>query len=765
MTTDNPQQDFTSELPTLPPSGKPQETRITSAEGVRSIVQTWIRNDDLRAMKRARVAGLVQGNPPYRYEALKSAGRSDATNINWRVAEAHLDPATGAFYDVFSEAPTFATVQLRGRNPESAQDWSDIATEEFHWLLSQDKSWDYTMQNSIQDMVLYGCGPLMFEDGMDWRNRYVQCKNLQVPDGASSDVNKWDSAAILIDYLPHQLYEFIRNPKEAGEVGWNVPATRKAIINAHSDVMSQNEQLNWEWHQQQLKENSFSYSGRSKVIQACHFYAREFPKEGQPEGRISHAIIILNPTQDDNGEKFLFESIGRFENWQQCIHPMYYAHGAGGKHYSVTGMGVKMFGAMEFQNRLLCNVADKVFAPKVMFKPTTANQRQKAVLTKMGDYTIMPEGWDLQQVALGSMIEDGIVLNREITNLVGANLSSYRQNLQQKEGNPITASEVQFRASEQARLGKTQLNRFYEQLDWLYEEKYRRACNPNVSRSDYAGRLAAQFQDRCRKRGIPTDQLLRYNTVKATRIVGQGSSYMRQQTNDFLLAISGTFPENGRENLVRDTIAGRAGQAMVERYYPRANVSRLADDQLAGATSQIADMKIGVPAVVTATQNPLIYARTFLAAGAQSLASLQQGANPAEVLGFLNLAGPAIMAHLERLSGDPTRKEAAAALGEQFKQLAQATDQLQRKLQRDMEAQQQQQMRQMQAQRQAAMIANGQDPEIQIDMAKAQQKMAIDRTKAAQNMKIKGDKAAQNLALADAKTATEIRRQNTIAAK
>ncbi|MBA3357413.1 MAG: hypothetical protein H0U18_16035 [Pyrinomonadaceae bacterium] len=773
---------YDSSLPTLKSDGRPPATRITSAEQTRNLVQGWIRNDNLRASRRALVSGLIEGNPPYRNGDLRNSGRADACNVNWRMAEAYEDAAKGAFYDVFHEAPTFASVSFdeydvddeEGEHPPANR--ASIVTCGFHQMLLKNKSWDMTMQGSIQEMVRFGAGPVLFEDNVNWQPRAITFSHLQVPDGTSCDLNKWECAAIRVDYLAHQIYEFIRNADAAREVGWDVDAVKRAIMEAGPDNQggSGNQQQNWEWHQEQIKQNAYSYSARSRTIRVFHMFAKEFAKEDKVEGRITHAIVLMDMMADNNANDFLFRKIGRYANWQEAIHPMYYSYGSNGKHYGVTGQGVKMYGAIESQNRILCNLYDKAFAPKVMFKPTTANGKQKFLLARMGDYGVLPEGYDSVQVGTQGFLDEGLALNREIEGIVASNLSSYRQNLQApKSGNPITAKEVDVRAESQARLGKTQLNRYYEQLDWLYEEIYRRAINTDLTESDPGGKEALAFQKYCRDNGVKVSDLKKGRT-KATRIVGQGSPYMRDSALTFLISLAGALPEDGRDNLMQDTVASRAGQDMVQRYYPTRKTSKLASDAQALATGQVADMKIGVNAVVTASQSPIVFAQTFMAASAQALGSLQKGANPIEVANFLELAGPAIAAHMQRLSTDPTRKQAFQTLELQFKQITQAFDKLKSHIERQQAQQQKQAQEQQQAALQAQLIQSGQDPETQITAAKVQNKMAIDKAKAQQQMAIKlnkseldaelkSQKTRQGMSLSDAKTASDIMRKNATA--
>jgi len=749
-------------LATISKDGVPN-TRMASAQDATSRIQFLLRAEMKgRTQRRALVKGLVDGNPPYRAVDMRNAGRAHQCNVNWRIAEYYLNHARSAFYDIFSEAPTYYTIRTAQGNANQRELWSRIITTEFDRMLREDRSCDYSMQISQYEMILYGAGPLMFDDDIDWRNAAVLNRDCIVPDYTKSDTTQWEELVIRRDYAPDKLYGFIRNEKVAFEQGWDISATRKAIMEAHPKTQEGGQYYSWEWHQQQLKNNSFGYTSQCKVISVSHYYFKEFPKAGETEGRITHTILV-NPedNQTTQQDKYLFQHIGRFKNWDQIIFPMYYDNDGGGYHHSVTGLGTKMYSAMEYQNRLLCNLADKVFSPKILFKPTTASVREKLSIAQFAEYGQVPAGFDVLQTPIGSFIEDGVVLNREITGLVASNLSQYNAAEKQKSGNPITAKEAEIDASEQARLGKTQLNHYYGQLDRLGAEKFRRATCPHLNGLMPGGHEAVQFIARCLKQGVPRFALQNIESVKATRIIGQGSQFMRQQALEKMLGTVALWPsEAGRNNLLSDFIAANAGQAMVERYNPQIETGSELEDQKAFATLQISAAKDGVAPVVTGTQNHFLFATIFLQAGAQAAQSLEQGGDPAQVFQFIETIGPAIAQHLQYLKGDPTRANAYKKLEEQWKQLAGFHDKLGKQLQKM--AQQQAEAQQMQQQAQA--IQQGQDPELQLKQAEQNAKLAMAQQKTDAGIAMKQQKQEQGMVLADVSTAHSIKLKNVEAA-
>lgn len=742
---------------TIEPSGQPPETRIGSANQARAIYERLWRSDLMsRSPKRALVKGLVDGNPPYRQRDLDNAGRSHQCNINFRTAESYLENAVGAFYDTHNEASTFAQIKLKTSygTPEKIKYWSDCVTLNFDWLLRCEDSFDYNVQVSQGDMVLFGKGPMVFQDVFDWRPTSLGSDQLYLPERTRSDTAYWEYAAVTMEYLADELWCRIRNEKEAAMLGWNVERVKQAIILASPESAKGGMWRSWEWHQQQLKNGAIDYTASCNTISVVHVFCREFAKAGEEEGKITHTMVVRNTSGTDQSDTFLFQKIGRFENWKQCIHPMYYDRGGGGFHHSVIGLGIKMYSVFELQNRTLCNGADKVFAPKTLFKAMNSSAKEDFSIEQHAEYGVVTEGFEVQQTPIAGYAEEVFAFNRELSNLASSNLSSYRTNLTEPtRGNPETATKVQLDASKEAALQKTQLTRYLLQKDSLYTEMFRRASN-TTSATSPGGKRAMEFLERCKKAGVPLAAMKDPEWVKATRTVGQGSEFLRQQSVEFLFGtVTPTLPESGRANLIKDVIASRAGKDAVERYYPEQEASRLPDDQYAWAMGQVADMKIGVPAVVTDSQNPAIFAQTFVDAADQAVQTLEQGANPMEVASFLDLAGQAIGAHLQRMSGDKTRAALVKDLTEKWKQLAQIHDQLIQQIQRQQEQQQKEAQRRQQEQ--AAM---------QSDFALAKQRQDFELSLKAEKTRAgildKNIKTRAGLAMTDAKTAQGIRLKN-----
>lgn len=735
------------DLKNISEGGKAPESRLNSAKEVQDLTKQVIRADDARARTRAKLKGLVDGNPPYSASELRRTGQSYRTNVNFREGESFLNMALSAFYDVFSEVPTYASVKVNHGTADDSERYSRIITEEFDKLLKKDDNFDYLMQLSQHEMVLYGTGPMIFEDTMDWRCKVVKSADLLVPDGTKSNVNDWSVAVIRSSYQVHELFNFIRNEEAASTAGWSVAAARKAIISAAPED-TQSQHSSWEYYQQQIRNNDLSYSAKCDVVRVNHVYYREFPTDENPEGTISHAII----NERGEAKEFLFRKVARYKNWNEVVHCLYYDKGDG-LHHSVKGMGVKMFSALELKNRLKCSLVDAAVArTSIHMHTSSANNVNRSNLVQMGPYTFVPNELQIQQTNSAGVLDAPMAVDKDLSGLLQATLSQYRPNLE-KDGNPRTATEIAAITTQQSTLGKTQLNRYYTQLDALFAEKYRRAINSNLTSDISGGEMALRFQKACKDRGVPAACLPKTEYVRTTRSAGRGSALARQQLMNQMMGLVEMLPEGGRKNVIEDTIASMAGYSSLERYYPVPKTDLHTQEQQQEAARENILFKTGGIIPVSSGDNHAIHAAAHLQAGIEASEVLNgEGVNPEEVATFLRALLEHTTGHLQEVDRDPTRKSMIPLLSEQFDELSKLYQDILSAVNEEQEA-----AAQAEAEgAEAAMVEGGGDPKEMREDAKFEREEARRDKKVQADIERKAAKARQDLALKDAKTAAKI---------
>lgn len=738
--------------------GPPPERRIKGASEAAQIVQKLVDANRLRAHTDAQVKGELDGNLPYSPDELKKHGQSNRTNVNFREAEGLKDAAETPYYDLFAEAPYYAAIRLQSDKPWEAQQKSRIVTEEWNEMLREWDEFDFNIQMAVSNLVCFGRGFVMWEDEDSWQFTWVKYSRVLVPDGTPNNLKKLDVLVVRQQWLLCDLWKKIKNKKEASEVGWNPSVVAKSMTRATNDLQSGAVGDDYEYWQERLRNNDLSESTGNKTVRAAHVFVREYG------GKVTHMIVEeqgtgSKPPAAENGARLepLYEKRDRFDSFRQVLGALFYDLGDGTWH-SVKGLLVKMFPFIKLKNRINCAVSDNMFLNmSVLLKATNAKALQTLNLIQIGPISVLPPETDVAQWGMQGRMEEGLAVDQHLERKLASNIGTYRQSLRKTQGNPDTATKVMADEAKEASLSKGAVNRFYGQMDYIFKETYMRSIKPGQDADTEAGRMAKEFQRRCGERGVTLADLKKVRFVRAYRNIGNGSIFMRQQAVQNMLPIVPMLNEAGRQNWMDDYIAATTNQEMVERYNPKGNYNPTLEDDRVTAALQVAAAKDGVPPVLTAMQNHVVFADTFLASAIQWINALEmvpqndQLERSVEVLGALETLSPALWKHMRALASDPSRKQIYDALLPRFKQLGQLTDQLKQRVAQ----MQQQQQAQAQKQQQAMSDEEIKWVKAQSDMSRKQQKTNLDMT-------LKARKSQQQLAIADVKLATDIERQNAV---
>lgn len=729
--------------------GVPKQ-RLSDPSKASAMVMNLIQANSERSQIDSHVKGMLDGNAPFSHCDLKAKGQGQRTNVNFREGEAMLGDAMTPFYDLFAESDTYCKIEVDEENSQKRAEWSRKVTAEFDALVKEWAGFDWNMQSILHDMVAYGKGFAMWPDKTSWQFKSVRQSRVLVPDQTPSDPDQLELLVVRQACTVSELYKPIRDKDRAKSIGWNVSAVMDACRRSMPESTSATP-LDWEQVQQELRNHDLYHGTKSDVINIAHIFVKEF------NNKVSHLIIeeVNGRTEsgigeDKEGGRFLYKKIGRFESFRQVVSPLFYDIGDGTWH-SIKGLAIKLYPFIEIKNRLNCSVVDNAFINmSVLVRPTTAQAMQNAAIMHLGPLSILPPNVEIQQWGLTGRMEEGLAVENALTRKLESNLGQYRKAPEQKHGNPDTATKVTYDAAKEASLGKGAVNRFYVQLDMLFEQIFKRACNPNLV-SDNKGQndLATDFQKRCIDAGVPKVKLLKPRFIRATRNIGNGSIFLRQQTVLQTAQFVPMLNEAGRQAWLDDAIAVMAGTESVARWNPKMTASPEIQNQAAEAQQGIALMKVGIEPMATPTQNAVVVATVYLGAAAQALQSITQGGNPMEVYGFLQIALSAIGKQLQRVSQDPTRQQAFKALEEQFMELGKQMVQLQQFIQKQQQQAQRQQMQMKQ--RQQEVMTNGRLDQFELD-----NKLRMQQEKTDAMIRLKEEKQRQSLQLSDASTASNI---------
>lgn len=743
--------------------GHVPEQRLTDPNRASNMVWLLIYANQERSRIDARVKGMLDGNAPYSFEELKRQGQTYRTNVNFREGEAILSSAVTPFYDLFAEADTYCKVDIEERDPYKQAEYSRKVTQHFDDLLKSWSGFDWNTQQMINDMVGFGKGFVMWPNRSNWQYQAIPHTRILVPDQTPSDPEQLELLVVRESQTVHQLFNHIRNEGAATALGWNVKATLEAIGRAMPEYDTDNARVDYEMLQKELRNHDLYQTVKSSIIKTSHLFVKEF------NGKVSHLIIeerypikagkVPGPEEFD-GSTFLFEKVGRFDSFRQVIGSVFYDIGDGTWH-SIKGLAIKLNPFIEIKNRLNCSIVDNAFINmSVLTRPTTARAGEAMAIMQLGPLSILPPNLEVTQWGIAGRMEEGLAIEQSLSNRLESNIGQYRRPMTREQGNPPTARQVTFDASKEAMLSKGAVNRFYGQMDLIFEEVYRRASDPNLL-DDNGGpnSMALEFQRKCDDDGVPLKCLLKPRWIRASRNPGNGSIFLRQQTIQDTSTLVPMMSEAGKQAWLDSAISVMAGSENVSRWNPKTTMPPNIENDQAMATLENAALAQGSPVQWTRTQNNVVHAATHLKAASDAAGSLRQGGDPAHVATFLDGVGHHIAEHLREIEKDPNQGAIAKQVKAQLQQLGKMTDQLHQQIAQSMQQQQQQAQREQQVMGQLQLKQIETQAKIGMQETKTRAALQQKAEKHQQQMALAAGKTQQGMALADAKTAAELRRK------
>lgn len=660
---------------------KPVESRLKNGASARAILQRAIKDDEQAGRRRAIVDGWVGGNPPYNDAKRQAMGLGWTANVNFMGGKALMDSSAVPYYQIFNGVQCYVETRSKYQpeNPDYEIRNGKIA-KHFHNLCSRWKQFDFNIQAASYHMRKHGIGPCFFERQNDWRFRSIPSGMVLVPRGSPSCVDKrlkW--IAVRVRYTVGELWDFIRDESTAERLGYDVEAVKTAIKRAGQGLLGTNREnwfsSPWETFQRRLQEDDVACSEQSEDIACAHLLVQEF------DGKVSHVLVTESDvipddrrSEDKKDEAFLFKHVARYEEFDEAIVVFFQNIGEGTWH-SVRGLADDAFKLGEAENRLLCRMLDGSFiSSSLVIKPGSTANKDKLQLTQWGPVTLLPAGAELPQTGLQGALDGPILALRIIKNQAASNIGQFKPRSLSREdgrGEVPTKAQVDAEVTNDATLSQGQMTLFYQTLDNLFEQMFKRAADPRTTDEE-----AKRFQKECEDDDVPKKALQDMEFVRANRASGYGSPQMRQMTDRQMieLGLVPMLPEQGKQNFLEDAVGGIKGADKVTRYAPR---ERLPDMNEAMAALENGLIKGGDMPVMISGQNNVIHVQSHLDHTAETLTPLKEAMKAGQAdqgaleqaYGYVQIMGAHIEEHLGQMKQDGTRKQIADLFELQLKNL------------------------------------------------------------------------------------------------
>lgn len=756
------------------------ESCIGSATDARTTITTLIQAEArLRQARRAKINGMWNGNPPWP-GLLRSKGQGERANFTLREFEGFVAAAKTPYYALAFKGDRFVqlTIDYGNADPGLLAEWSGKIATRYQYALEDWNGLDMHMQMSQVQMVVHGSGPMVWEDEQDWQSSSRIAGQLLLPDDASADIDEWDTAACPRSYLPSQLWRKIKNESAATARGWNVPACKRAIMNAASEHMRTGWGLNFEHYESELRKGATGFDSKSKRIFVADLFQREFSQ------KISHFIVLRdqegntenldNVKADDPEFGFLFRKIDRFASFSQIVCPFIFDCGPDKQWHSVKGAGPKIFDFCSASDRLTMRMLDGAMkASGIIIQAKDGKALQEAAFTDVSGGTVIGPGYEAQQQRLAPNLESPLLAKRDLHSVLSDNTGNYTQRLREENPAP-TLGQEQLSVQRESVLGDHDASRYLKQLDRFHRETFRRILamgkklyasrkgvapgetNDDSSNLTPSEKGALKFYTGCVEDGIPEDILDFENfcRVKAMRVVGNGSGQMRTIIGEKLVGIATSMDERGRRFAFRSYVSAIAGENWADATFPMYDTPQIVDSHMSLAQLENNFLRIpGGKVLVDPSQDHVTHFGIHVQDISAHAQEVQAGqSDPKALLIHLEQTGPHTHEHLQAVQGDPTRKEQVKGMMEAWLNMSKMTDQLAQHVAEAEQAAQAQQPPQQP------------NPELLIGLAKIDGELKLKARKQAGDFMLKQQKQDFTLRSKDIAQAHDMRLKNLEAA-
>jgi len=737
------------------------DPRIQDGAQAWRLIRLLANEDSPRSKARAKIRGMIDGNPPYNPTKLRAAGQGQRTNLNFREAEGVITARRSSYYDLIMNADPLVTLlpenipdSFAGEDSRPASvaapvtEYADIIAEEFHHLLG---TWDeflfHTMRHQ-SEMLDYGVGPVLFPDCGDWRFKSVSMGDLLIPADGPANVDEHEIIVFKTTMSVVDLHLLIATPEQttvSQEMGWNPTLIQKVIQDMYGNKF-RNREVTWEGLQHQLKTNSLVESSAGPKPAVVYFlFIREY------SGKIGIQVVC----SDAQEKQFLYNRTGMYERFSQVVN-LFFSEIGDGSYHSVRGMGQKIFPHCEVSNRFLNSMVDgALLASSAVINQRTGAQADGLRAIQFGPLTVLPIGYELADKSFNPNLQGVASVRDVLRDNLNANVGMYRQGGNSGIG-AKTAREVNTIVRREAQLETTDISFYYAQWDRLYREMLRRLFDPDDRLFGRAEKDSKQFLKRCEKRGVPA-VLLKDGVwrIMATRTAGAGSPALRDLNSQQVLELAPMLDGKGKYEALRNRLTNLVGPSNVMRFVGGIDRREMPVVNSSLARMENGLMALGKPATAGDGEDHLAHLQIHLQGAGDLEQSISGQADWVALAQALELIIRHGYEHLGLMSANPAYQIESAQvkqiLGQMEQTLAQWSEVAKRQLQEQEAARAEQEANNTELEKERLRIS----AELQERLTKEENMSAVRDAKALHQMDLATAKASHQMELDNIKLASK----------
>lgn len=670
-----------TELQTATATGAAVPRRFDSAEALSVVYNDLQQTDSTGDAKRRRyLQSVYDGTPPWDPRDLEAYGLKDLNNFN-ALGLRNLIEGRASVYAQLA-VDNSALVELRvaaeDRDPSlQLNSLADIIAREFSQTVRDWPGFQPFIESVGKEADLFGLGPAMWPDDLDWRPVAVKRGAVKFPDRSNVEIDKLELVFVEGEFDAGLLFRAMALPD--GQSKWEPSNLRQFLRESFFEGQSTESQPGdvdgtsvIESAERQMRDKTWQDSRQFTTLRVIHAFVKEVPS-----GRVTHSIIPAAPK--GGGSYYLYDDKGCHESMQNVVWWLPYNWGDGGKARSVRGLASYLAPIDLAMNRLLCKAVDATERASTMFlQPKTRIDPGQLEFIHFGPYTVLPVDAPAVQGGATAPNLPQLMQMRDSLFSIGRSHSEGATELMASSGSASrrTRQDAMMAEAERQDSKSRQYIIRVTMLDLLFREMHRRlfAALSIDKAVDVPGReVAVAWKEACVRAGVPKDvfnkQLKLFRVFASRELLLGGSNRKTAMLGAMLTQFGSMLDEEGRVTAFRDMIAGQLGHSAIDRYRPIATRDRRKSDASSMARLENNDMLEASMVEVGADQFHWVHIGVHMEIPESLTQAWQQGQiqDPAKALQMFGIAVGHIMTHLEFGKSQPGMKGTAQQLEQHIK--------------------------------------------------------------------------------------------------
>lgn len=538
--------------PQINSAGKPTQRSVQSVGQGKDIVYTLIQANRRRQVINSRIMAKYNAERPYDSKRLEDEGLGWRSNFTTKPLSQMVDKVSPRFEEAIDGLKYLTNSSLDVKWANSVE-----KTEEFRGKITEtiraSKGWKTLISDIALDNAMFGHTVVAWLDEFSWMPHHFSQEESYLPDGTKQSSRDAQCAVLLETYLPHELFDYIKDKDAATRVGWNVQATIEAINKAsptqlRSQLTGSGTQEIWYQNAERELTIGSSYMGGASVVSVYSLLVREVT------GKVSHYRFASEDTSKDK-MTLLYDKADRFDSMEDCL--AFFSFQKGNKKiHGSKGIGRDIYELAGMLDRMRNEVVDRGILSGKTIVQGDFKFLHRFKMSVVGATVIVPNGWTFLEQKVDGNIENFLKLDAYFGMLVDQLIGSVSPRTFQ--GDRVTKAEVDLFASREEEAKDAKIRRFMEQFADMVGTMQRRLCDARTT-DETAKKMQKELLEKMSREEL--DELARKPVAGTVRDL----TPLQRQMISVLVAEKKGNPLYNQRALEVEDLTARAGAEYVKR--------------------------------------------------------------------------------------------------------------------------------------------------------------------------------------------------------